>query len=781
MMKRLTAVLALLLVLVATALASTDKQAKSLYDKGKQAEARQDYISAYNFYHQAYQLKPTDLTYRSSYEYVRFLAAAAYVHKGQLLMNSGKLQEALTDFEQALAIDPSSFIAQQESNKVRQLLQKNASPGASLPPSTESELDKRLEQATGPVELAPISQTPITLNLTQDSKTVYESIGKLAGINVLFDPDYTSRKIHVDLNGVTLQEALVITALESKTFWRPVTPNTIFVAADTAAKRKELEQSVIRTFYLSNLSQPNELQDMVNILRTLLDTQRLQQFPSQQAIVVRGTPDQIVMAGKLIEDLDKSKPEVVVEIAIMQVTRDKLRNLGINPPASVSIAVQESPGVTSTTSVTGNSGVGGTATTSTSNTGQINLNSLAHLNATNFEVTIPTATANFLMTDSSSKLIQQPEIRASDGQKASLKIGERVPVATGSFQPGIGGVGINPLVNTQFNYIDVGVNIDITPHVHGMDEVTLKMAMDISAVDSYQNIGGIQQPVIGQRKIENEIRLKEGEVNILGGILESTQTKSLSGIPGLASIPLFRYLFSEETKEVNDNEIVFILIPHIVRAQDISPGNMKAIDVGTANTISLRRDSSQPPNNGQPQGQPGNPPGAMNNPGQPGTPSVQPPGNVAPSASVQPGAASAPLGSAIVSFDPPTLDQPVGSTFTVNVNLAGGQNVFSVPLQIMYNPRVLQLLNVSNGTLLSQDGQTVALVNRDDSLAGILQVTASRPPGTNGISGDGSVFTLTFQARTPGQSTLSINRAALKNAAMQTTPASGSQAIVTVH
>ena len=338
----------------------------------------------------------------------------------------------------------------------------------------------------------------------------------------------------------------MITALESKTFWRPVTPNTIFVAADTAAKRKELEQSVIRTFYLSNLSQPNELQDMVNILRTLLDTQRLQQFPSQQAIVVRGTPDQIVMAGKLIEDLDKSKPEVVVEIAIMQVTRDKLRNLGITPPASVSIAVQESPGTTTTTSVSGNSGVGGTATTSTSNTGNINLNSLAHLNATNFEVTIPQATANFLLTDSNSKLIQQPEIRASDGQKASLKIGERVPVATGSFQPGIGGVGINPLVNTQFNYIDVGVNIDITPHVHGFDEITLKLAMDISAVDSYSNIGGISQPVIGQRKIENEIRMKEGEVNILGGILERPADPravrhSRTGVDSAVQVPVLLY------------------------------------------------------------------------------------------------------------------------------------------------------------------------------------------------------------------------------------------------
>ena len=781
-MKRFIGVLALLLVLAGSALASTDKAAKAAYDKGKAAEVRQDYIAAYNFYHQAYQLKPADLTYRTSFEYVRFLAAAAYVHKGEILVNAGKLQEALTDFEQALAIDPSSFIAQQEGNKTRQLIQKSLNPTPAPAPTTESGLTKRMEEATGPVELAPISQTPITLKFTEDAKTVYETIGRLAGVNVLFDPDFNSKKVRVDLNGVTLQEALEITALESKTFWRPVTPNTIFVATDSPAKRKELEQSVIRTFYLTNLSQPNELQDLVNILRTLLDTQRLQQFPSQQAIVVRGTPDQIVMAEKLIEDLDKSRPEVVVEIAIMQVTRDKMRNLGISPPTSVSVAVQESPGTTTTTTASTASGTGGTATTSTSNTGNISLNSLAHLNATNFEVTIPTTTANFLMSDSSSKLIQQPQIRASDGQKASLKIGERVPVATGSFQPGIGGVGINPLVNTQFSYIDVGVNIDITPRVHGLDEITLKLSVDISAIDSYQNIGGINQPVIGQRKIENEIRLREGEVNILGGILESTQTKSLSGIPGLASIPLFKYLFAEEQKQTNDNEIVFILIPHIVRAQDVTASNLKAIDVGTANTISLRRDNSQPPTpqpgNGQPQGQMG--PGAMNN-SAPRNPPMQPQASATPVSSIQPTAASAPPGSAILSFDPPTLDQAVGSTFTVNVNLTGGQNVFSVPVQLLYNPRVVQLLNVSNGTMLSQDGQTVALVNRDDSMVGILQLTASRPPGAPGISGDGSVFTLTFQARAPGQSTLSINRAVVKNAAMQNVPASGSQAIVTVH
>jgi general secretion pathway protein D len=774
-MKRFIRVLAVLLLgAVLPAVASNDKAAKALFEKGKAAEVRQDYIAAYNFYHQAYQLRPSDLTYRAAFEYVRFLASASYVHQGEILLKAGKLQEALTDFEQAIAIDPSSFIAQQQANKTHLLIQKILNP-APPAPTTESGLTKRMEEATGPVELSPISQTPITLKLTEDAKTVYETIGKLAGVNVLFDPDYTSKRIRVDLNGVTLEEALEITALESKTFWRPVTPNTIFVAADTLAKRKELEQNVIRTFYLTNLSQPNELQDLVNILRTLLDTQRLQQFPSQQAIVVRGTPDQIAMAEKLINDLDKGRPEVVVEVAIMQVTRDKMRDLGINPPGSVSVQLQDNNVTTTSTTTTGTTG---TTTTPTTGTGSINLNSLAHLNATNFQVTIPSATANFLMSDSSSKLIQQPQIRAADGQKASLKIGERVPVATGSFQPGIGGVGINPLVNTQFNYIDVGVNVDITPRVHGLDEVTLKVAMDISAIDRYQDIGGISQPVIGQRKIEQEIRLREGEVNIMGGILENTQTKSLSGIPGLASIPLFKYLFAEEKKEVSDNEIIFILIPHIVRAQDVNDSNVRAIDVGTANTISLHHGMNQAPDQQPrttpPPGPAGSPQGAQGN-------APQPQAGATPAAGTQPSTAAAPPGSAIVSFDPPMLDQAVGSTFTVNVNLTGAQNVYSVPVQILYNPRMLQVLNVSNGTLLAQGGQTVALVNRDDSMAGILQLTASRPPGSAGVSGDGAVFTITFQAKAPGQATLSINRAGVKNASLQNVPASGSQAIVTVH
>ncbi|MFY9559137.1 MAG: cohesin domain-containing protein [Terriglobales bacterium] len=758
---------AVLFVLLCVSVPAFADQAKLLYEKGADAEARQNYEQAYDYYKQAFALKPKDLKYRTSYERTKFLSAASHVHRGQILRDGGKLEEALAEFQKAAEIDPSSFIAQQELRRTQQMIREaeNPQPQAS---AGATALRRRLESAQGPVELAPISNVPITLKLTEDTKVIYETIGKLAGINVLFDPDYTSRRVRIELNGVTLEDALEVVSFETKTFWRPVTPNTIFVAQDNPAKRKELEQNVIKTFYLSNLSQPTELQDVVNAMRTILEVSRIQQLPSQGAIVVRGTPDQMALAQKLVDDLDKAKPEVVVEVAVMQVSRDKMHNLGISPPTSATVALQSN--------ITQAPAAGGTGTqTQTSSTNSINLNRLANLDATDFQVTIPQATATALLSDSNTKLIQNPQIRALDGQKATLKIGDRVPVATGSFQPGIGGVGINPLVNTQFQYLDVGVNIDITPRVHAGREVTLKMSLDISAVTSRVNIGGIDQPVIGQRKIEHEIRLKDGEVNLLGGILEDQQTKALSGIPGLASIPLLKYLFSQTNTEHRENEIVFVLVPHIIRGPEPSRSNLDMVDVGTANALELRRTGSKPAApapSGTPGAAPQPPVQQPPVPPQPQSPPVPQPNPQAPA--TQSGAAGSFL------FDPPSLTQAKGSTFTVNVMLSGGQNVYSVPLQLNYDPNQLAVVNVSNGGFLSQDGQAVALVHRDDPSTGTLQVTATRPPGAGGVSGQGAVVTLTFMAKSPGQSALTITRGGARDPAMQAIAMSGAQAAVIV-
>jgi general secretion pathway protein D len=762
-MRRLLSLAAMLLVVLAITLPLGAESAHSNYNKGVDAEKRQDYERAFEYFQEAFRQKPKELRYRTAYEHTKFLAAAAHVHRGQLLREGGKLDEAIVEFQKASAIDPSSFVAQQELRRTQDMINQATNPPQAVAPLPNA-LRKRLAEAQGPVELTQISNVPITLKSTEDTKVIYEIVGKLAGINVLFDPDYTSRKIRIDLNGVTLEEALGIIALESKTFWRPVTPNTIFVAADNPAKRKELDQSVIKTFYLSNLSQATELQDVVNAMRTLLEVQRIQQLQSQNAIIVRGTPDQIALAQKFVDDLDKAKPEVIIDVVVMQVSKDRNRTLGITPPTSTSISLNNN--INNTTTGTG------TSSSSSGSNGGINLNRIGNLNATDFTITIPGITASAIMGDSSTKIIQNPQIRALDGQKATLKIGDRVPVATGSFQPGIGGVGINPLVNTQFQYLDVGVNIDITPRVHAGREVTLKVSLDISSVTGNSNIGGISQPVIGQRKIEHEIRLKEGEVNLLGGMMEEDQTQSMSGYPVLATIPFLKYFFGSETKDHRENELVFALIPHIVRGPEVNDSNQRLIDVGTANSLQLRHISKSEvaPAGG------GAAAGAAQGAAQGGQarPATPVPASPTPTPATAPGAGASFL------FDPGTITQAKGATFTVNILISGAQNVYSVPLQLNYDPSKLQLMNVSNGGFLSQDGQTVALVHREDETSGTLQITATRPPNTGGVSGQGSVVTLTFMANASGQSPLTITRGGARDPAMQPITVNGAQAVVTI-
>jgi general secretion pathway protein D len=291
-MKRLQIVCLALLLAVVSVLPAAAESAKSLYAKGQKAEARQDYEGAYQFFKQAYDEQPERTEYRSSFERTRFLAAAAHVHKAQLLRDEGKLDDALKEFQQAAKIDPSSSIAQQEVRRTQKLIEKAQQPQEPTSKAPRESLSEQAQNLAGPVQLAPISQTPITLKLAEDTKIIYETIGKLAGINVLFDPDYTSRRVRVELNGVSLEQALRVVALQSKTFWRPVTPNTIYVAQDTTQKRNDIEQQVLRTFYLNNFSTVAELQDVANLIRTILKVERVQQFPSQNAIVMRGTPDQ---------------------------------------------------------------------------------------------------------------------------------------------------------------------------------------------------------------------------------------------------------------------------------------------------------------------------------------------------------------------------------------------------------------------------------------------------------------------------------------------------------
>ena len=268
-----------------------------------------------------------------------------------------------------------------------------------------------------------------------------------------------------------------------------------------------MEDEVVRTFYLSNTLTPQDLTEVVTGLRQLLDLRRVQQVNAQNAIVIRDTPDKLALAAKIIRDIDKAKPEVLIHVQVLTASVDRLRDLGILPGQSVSVTFSPR------TSLQPNSGTSTTGTTTTTSSTtvsptQITLDNLRNLSGADYSATLPGATANAILTDNKTRIIQDPEVRVSDGEKATLKIGDRVPVATGSFQAGVGvGVGtgagvVNPLVNTQFQYIDVGVNIDVTPRVHPDGDVSMKLSVEVSQITGSSNIGGINQPVISQRKIE---------------------------------------------------------------------------------------------------------------------------------------------------------------------------------------------------------------------------------------------------------------------------------------
>jgi general secretion pathway protein D len=738
--------------------AASGPKAKTLYERGQAAEAKDDPITAYEDYYQAFQKEPKNLRYKTSYERLRFVAASAHVSKGEKLSAQGDVSGALTEFLRAIEIDPSNELAHQDIQHARdKMAGSKPNQETSIPENKAAELT----EVGSPVQLKPISNEPLTLHMTEDSKVVYSTVGKAAGINVLFDPEYTSKRIQVDIANVSLLDALRIVGTVSGTFWHPVTGNTIFVAMNTRAKRQELEEEAVQTFYLANTAQQNDLNDIQTALRNLLVNAKLYGVPSQSAIVMRATPDELLLAQKLINDLDKSRPEVVVDVALLEVNRDKTRTIGIQLPGTFGIQLQP-PNATATSTGTT---TGTTGTTTTSSTTNLTLNNLAHLNATNFAVTIGQATANLLLSDSDTKVLQNPSIRATDGQKADLKIGERIPVATGSYQTGAATAVVSSLVNTQFTYLDVGVEIEITPIVHYDRDVTLKIKIVSSQEEGSTNIGGITEPIISQRTADQTVRLKEGEVNILGGFLQKQDLITIGGTPFLGELPILKYIFSSTQHQQTDDEIIFMLTPHVVRATDISPLNLQEIDTGTGTNVELRR-IAEPVN---PQ-QGGLPPG------------LQPHAAVAPAGVPTAGQAPAPPpipGSVTLQIAQPATTPKVGSTFQVAVNISGGQDVFSVPMQLHYDSSKLALINVDSGDYLGHDGQAIALVHRDDG-AGNVVISASRPPGVAGVNGAGTVCILTFQANVAGDASMAVVRASTKNSVQQSMNIAGSQTVVHV-
>ncbi len=835
--RSLPAIAVLTLAALSPSLEARTRKGDKLLAEGRKAEIRKDWEKALEYYEGALAEDPGDAGYQLAVRRVRFQAAQAWVNEGQKLRSEGNLEEALARFQRAFMTDPSSAIAQQELQLTLDLIELDKRRPQPIKPEERGltpierarrEAAARLQRIEPPPELRPLSRQPINLRMSnQPARVLFETVCKLAGINVIFDPDFrqdpaASRNHSVELVNATLEKALDYLAVLTKAFWKPLSPNTIFVTSDNQTKRRDYEDFVVKVFYLQNVTQPQDLQEMANNIRALTDIRRVFVSTAQNAIIVRGSADAVALAEKIVHDLDRPKAEVVIDVFVMEANKVRTRDLaaaiasagaaGLNAPIyftprnPVLLGGQTGQGGTGNTGTDTSGGTGTTQPTTpppygpyspygyypygygyggyggygsygltggaSLGTQLISLARVNRLSTNDFSITLPGALLQALMTDRSTKVLQSPQIRVADGMKASLRIGDQVPIATGSFQPGIGAVGISPLVNTQFQYKDVGVNLDITPRVHGQEEVTLHVELEISTVRDRIDIGGIAQPVFGQRKAILDLRLREGEVSLIGGLMQEQDTKSVSGIPGLSKIPGLGRLFSSESIERSQSELLIALVPHVVRTPGIGDLNLKAVAAGTDTTVRLSYAPREAPEEAaKPSAEPApaQPPAA---PVAPAAPAPQP----APAAPRPEPAAPA----VKVSLKPAQITVQQGATFIVQLEVENVQALFSAPFRVKFDPQLLRLSEIRAGGLLSGDGKQVNFARNIMNDTGDAVVTLNRMPGSGGISGSGTLAVLTFEAIGRGETTVTFPGLLLRNYQLQPLPVEPPQLNVTI-
>jgi general secretion pathway protein D len=411
--------------------------------------------------------------------------------------------------------------------------------------------------------LKPFPSEPLAhFRVSADSRKVFETLAKLAGLNVAFTPDFQPRPLSIDLMNIRLDDALRVVSLQTKSFWKAVTPNTILVVPDNPNNRRDYDEEVLKTVYLSNPLTPADRTAITTALKQVLGLQRIIDNPDSNAIILRDTPTKVAAAERMIRDLDRGKAEVLVDVAIVEADRNRIRDLGFTPGSTVSLIFN--PATTA----------GGVAA--------LPLNRLGRISSRDYSITLPSALATAVLTDTHTRILQKPQIRVTDGQTAKLRIGTRFPFATGSFLPaGLGGGTGGLIASTQFQYQDVGVNLDITPRLLANGEVSLHAMIEISSVGTLIDLGGgLKQPTFGQRRIEHDIRLKEGEVSLLGGLIQAQDRISLGGIPVLGRIPGLRYLFSTERREREETEVLVMLTPHVIRLPELAMESGKLVPTG---------------------------------------------------------------------------------------------------------------------------------------------------------------------------------------------------------
>jgi len=750
------------------------------YEQGTAAEKQKNWDEAVKSYSKALEIDPDNVRYRIALMHARLKASQDHFEKGKSLRAASQFELAALEFELTVKLDPTNQYAAVELAKTVGDLQEAQRV---LNHNSVDEMKKRAKvtKAQRP-QLNPASDEPISLQFPRDTpvKDIYRALGNAFGINILFDNGVKDDRMAIELHDVTAQQALERVMQQANHFYKVLDPKTIIVIPDNPQSRRDYEDLVIQTFYLSN----GDAEQVTNVVRTMIEARNVFPLKALNAITIRDTTDKVLIAQKIIEANDKAKAEVVVDVELLQLDVVKAREIGAEL-SSYKVGAQLLKG--------------GTAALALSPRGIREIQPSSDLS-----FTIPSVTYNFMKTNSDATLLAKPQLRISEGEKATLHIGSRVPIPTTSFNTSntIGGT-IVPI--TSYQYQDIGIKISLEPRVHHNREVTLKLTVEVSNIASPGSAQG-EGPTIGTRTIESTIRLKDGETNFLAGLIRRDDSTAVASLPFLADIPILGRLFMKDRKASQNTDVVLTMTPHIIRIPDITEDDLAPMWVGTQNNLTFRGVSPRiesaagtgdpfgagprtenvdvspedvaligaetpppPPSTSIPQ-RPGvalAPANAPTDPFKDVPPPVNPPGSAQQK--------SKPSSQYAINASPRIAPQPINLSLkpgeekswpVIGMDLDG---LHATELRLRYDPKILNVSGVSVGTAFAADVTAPPAISVDPN-TGTIKITSTDGKPLSFNSG-GELLVLRVRGGMPGDTTLVFDKPSLVNASGEAVPA----------
>ncbi len=664
------------------------------YKSGYDAASNKNWDEAIRYFERAVLEKPNNSTYRLSLLRAKIAASYDHLAKARELVSQGKKEEALAEYKKALAYGALTRTIKDEIDALTGEKAKEEKPKEiKIEPPVKLRVDKGKISLKFPVE-APL-------------RSIFQALGKHARVNIIFDEQFRDIPFTIELDDMNFEQALNLLCLASKNFHSIIDEKTIVIAPDMPQKRAQYELSAIKTFYLSNIKAEDLRTALMTMLRTTYKQPSIHVDKNLNSITIRDNPFIVGLAEKIIRRWDKAKGEVIIDLEIMEVSRIKLRQLGLD-------LGQSWIGLKYSGAETGDE------------EGWFSPSDINFSKADYFRISLPIAALQFLESDADTRIISQPRLRGMEGEKIEIMVGDQVPVPRATFTPiAAGGIGQQPVI--QYDYKDVGIDVKITPEVHSEREVTLELEIEIKSIGG-AGIAGL--PIFTTRRLKNVIRLKDGETNLLAGLLKDEERSTLSGIPGLKNVPILGNLFSRTDMAIQQTDVILTITPYIVREVSITEEDRKPLWIGPQG-ISAERTSVRPPGESLRERRVKQKPELKR-------------------------AARRETGQSRIFLSPTNLEARQNREFRISVNARIQEEVGNMALNISFNAAVLRLKDVVKREFLNRLGRDVPFLKSIDNSSGACTIGFSSTEIGKGLRGTGSLATLIFEPVGKGESIIAV-------------------------